>query len=417
MHHVGVPTETGERPALRTILWQGNVLWLSIVSLLNDAASEIIYPLLPFFLIGTLGAGPAFLGLVEGIAESVSSFLKLGSGWVSDRLGRRKPMVLWGYGVATVVRPLIALVTAPWQVLAIRFADRVGKGLRSAPRDALLAGSVASHQRATAFGFHRAADHAGAVIGPLLASGLLLLFAGQLRPVFALAAIPGIVAVLVVAWKVREVEPPLARAPSQSAGAALVGDSPRIVLRELGAPFVRYLAVLTVFTLGNATDAFLLLRANDLGVPLAAVPLLWGVHHVSKMIWNVPGGMLADRYGSRRAILAGWFLYAGTYSAFAFATSAWHVWTLFVVYGLFYGLTEAPEKALVAVLSPAHRRGAAFGAYHFAIGLAALPASVLFGALWSVFGARAAFLTGATLALVAAVLLPILVRAPEAESA
>jgi MFS family permease len=210
---------------------------------------------------------------------------------------------------------------------------------------------------------------------------------------------------IVFAWKVREAaaapidEPVPPRAPL---------DHP---VRELGAPLLRYLVVLVVFTLGNATDAFLLLRAQDLGVPLAAVPLLWGVHHVSKMIWNVPGGMIADRAGPRGAITAGWTLYALTYAGFAAATTAWHAWALFIGYGLFYGLTEAPEKALVATLAPAHRRGTAFGAFHVAIGVAALPASVLFGVLWSTFGPRAAFLTGATLALAAAAALPLAVRA------
>jgi MFS family permease len=398
-------TPDGSRAPLRAALLQGNVLWLSVVSLLNDTASEMIYPLLPAFLVVTLGASPAFLGLVEGIAESVSSFLKLGSGWLSDRVGRRKPLVFAGYALASVARPLVAVAAAPWHVLAVRFADRVGKGMRSAPRDALLAGSVPPQQRGTAFGFHRAADHAGAALGPILAAALLVVLAGRVRLVFALAAVPGIVAMIVFAWKVREAaaapidEPVPPRAPL---------DHP---VRELGAPLLRYLVVLVVFTLGNATDAFLLLRAQDLGVPLAAVPLLWGVHHVSKMIWNVPGGMIADRAGPRGAITAGWTIYALTYAGFAAATTAWHAWALFIGYGLFYGLTEAPEKALVATLAPAHRRGTAFGAFHFAIGVAALPASVLFGVLWSTFGPRAAFLTGATLALAAAAALPLAVRA------
>jgi MFS family permease len=383
-------------------LLAGNVLWLSIVSLLNDAASEMIYPLLPFFLVTTLGAGPAFLGLVEGVAESASSLLKLLSGWLSDRFQRRKPLVVAGYGIAGAVRPLIALVGAPWQVLAIRFGDRIGKGLRTAPRDALLAQSVPPERRGTAFGFHRAADHAGAVIGPLMAAGLLLLLPGRLRLIFALAAIPGAVALLVVLLKVRELDVP--RGPVERKV-----DTPR--LAGLGTPLLRYLAVLVVFTLGNATDAFLLLRANDLGIPLAAVPLLWGVHHVSKMAWSVPGGMLADRFGARRAILAGWAIYALTYAGFAIASSATHIWALFIVYGLFYGLTEAPEKALVAQLTPPDRRGSGYGAYHSAIGLAALPASVLFGALWSMFGPAVAFLTGAAFAFAAAILLVALVPA------
>jgi MFS family permease len=394
---------------------RGNVLWLSLVSLLNDAASEMIYPLLPFFLVGTLGAGPAFLGVVEGIAESTSSFVKLASGWFSDRFRRRKPLVAVGYGVAAAVRPVIALATAPWHVLGIRFADRLGKGVRTAPRDALLAESVDPAVRGRAFGVHRAADHAGAFIGPLLASGLLLMLANDLRLVFALAAIPGVLALLVVLLKVRDVPPLAATASAKTTTvarrAARITTNPRSSDPDRATPpgFRRYLIVLALFTLGNATDAFLLLRAGDLGVPLAAIPLLWGAHHLAKSAFSVPGGALADRFGPRATIAAGWLVYAATYVAFAFATAAWQVWALFLVYGLFYGLTEAPEKALVAGLATEGRRGAAFGAFHFTIGITALPASLLFGLLWNAYGAPVAFLTGAALALAAALLLPLVV--------
>jgi MFS family permease len=397
-----------KRSSLRLFLG-GNVVWLSVVSFLNDAASEMIYPLLPLFLVGTLGAGPAMLGVIEGIAESASSLFKLLSGWFSDRFRRRRPLVLAGYGVAAVARPLIAIATTPWHVLAVRFTDRLGKGVRTAPRDALLAAAVPADMRGRAFGFHRAADHAGAVIGPLVASLLLLAFAGSLRPVFALALVPGVLAVLVVVLRVREERPPDRVSPVDAS--RMEGDTaPGIAPPGLGPSFTRFLLVLVVFTLGNATDAFLLLRANDVGVATAAVPLLWGVHHVSKMVWSVPGGALADRIGARPAILAGWLVYAQTYAGFAFASEAWHAWALFVVYGLFYGLTESPEKALVASLAPAHLRGSAFGAYHAAIGIAALPASILFGVIWQRAGATAAFLYGAGLALVASLLLVALVR-------
>jgi MFS family permease len=386
---------------------RGNVLWLSVVSFLNDAASEMIYPLLPLFLTGTLGAGAAFLGVIEGVAESASSLLKLASGWVADRMGRRKALVAWGYGIAAVGRPLIAVASAAWQVLAIRFADRVGKGVRTAPRDAMLAESVPPERHGAAFGFHRAADHAGAVAGPLLASGLLLVWPGDLRRVFALALVPGLVTLLVVLWKVRE--------PRRAVPVAEDGESaPLPRFRELGPVLPRYLGVLALFTLGNASDAFLLLRARELGVAVAAIPLLWSVLHVSKVAFSLAGGRLSDRIGAKPAIVAGWAVYAAVYAAFAVATDEWHAWALFAVYGLFFGLTEAPEKALVAALAPASLRGSAFGAYHFAIGVAALPASVLFGVLWEGFGAETAFLTGAALALAAAVLLPLVVpRAAE----
>jgi MFS family permease len=374
------------------VISKGNVLWLGVVSLFTDLSSEMIYPLLPFFLTQTLGAGPAFLGIVEGVAETTASLFKLASGWFSDRVGKRKVLVLIGYGIASVVRPLIALAIAPWQILAIRFSDRVGKGVRTAPRDALLAESVEPEVRGAAYGFHRGADHAGAVLGPLVAAGILWWAPGRYRLVFALAAIPAVISVLVLWARVQEVTRAARPAASKPQFQGFHG---------LPREFRLFLVVVTLFTLGNATDAFLLLRAQQLGVPIALIPLLWAALHVSKMAWSVPGGMLADRAGSRVAILSGWLLYALVYAAFAVANTAWQVWALFLVYGLFYGLTEAPEKALVASLAPADRRGAAFGAYHFAIGVAALPASVIFGELWQHYGAVTALLTGAGLALAA----------------
>lgn len=374
---------------------RGNVLWLGVVSLFTDLSSEMIYPLLPFFLTQTLGAGPAFLGIVEGIAETTASMLKLASGWFSDRVGRRKPLVLAGYGIASVVRPLIAMAAAPWHVLTVRFVDRIGKGIRSAPRDALLADSVDPAHRGAAFGFHRGADHAGAVLGPLAASAVLLASPGNYRLAFALAAVPALISVVILWTKVQERTVAIAakQLPRFEGFTGLTTD-----LRK-------FLLIIVLFTLGNATDAFLLLRAQQLGVSIALIPLLWAALHVSKMMWSVPGGMLADRLGARPAIISGWLLYAAVYGAFAWASAEWHVWALFLVYGLFFGLTEAPEKAMVAAMAMPERKGAAFGAYHFAVGTAALPASVMFGILWQTFGAPVALLTGAGLALLAAALL------------
>lgn len=388
------------RPTYRELL-RGNVLVLALVSLLNDTASEMIFPLLPLFLVGTLGAGPATLGLIEGIAESTSSLVKLAGGWISDRLGRRRPLVAAGYTVAALGRPLIGLATAPWQVLLVRFTDRVGKGVRTAPRDALLAESVPADRRGAAFGVHRSADHLGAILGPLIASGLLLVLPGRLRTIFLLAALPGAATALLAATAVREIAP--------SARTAADGERPG--LRDLGPGFTRYLGVVILFTLGNASDAFLLLRASDLGVTTALLPILWVALHVSKSSSSILGGELADRKGPLQPILMGWFVYALVYAGFAAASAAWHVWALFLVYGVHYGLTEAPEKALVARLAPSELRGRAFGAYHFAVGVAALPASLLFGVVWQKVGAGVAFLMGAALALLAALLLPLTVRA------
>ncbi|HEX5869838.1 MAG TPA: MFS transporter, partial [Longimicrobium sp.] len=378
---------------------RGNVLWLSAASFLNDAASEMIYPLLPLFLAGTLGAGAAFVGLVEGAAESASSLLKLASGWMADRTGRRKRLTVIGYGIAAVGRPLVSVALVGWHVLAVRLLDRVGKGLRTAPRDALLAESVPEDRRGAAFGLHRAADHAGAVAGPLIASALLLALDGDLRTVFALAIVPGLLTVIVVAWKVRETVP--------AARAADAPAPPLPRLRELGPVLPRYLGVLVLFTLGNASDAFLLLRASQVGVPTPMIPLLWGALHVSKSAWSVWGGRWSDRVGAKRAIVTGWMVYAAVYAGFALVDAQWQVWALFIVYGLFFGLTEGPEKALVAGLAPAGLRGSAFGAYHAAIGLAALPASVVFGVVWQTYSSQAAFGMGAAIALTAALLLPL----------
>jgi MFS family permease len=387
-------------------LLRGNVLWMSIVSFLNDAASEMIYPLLPIFLTAVLGAGAGFLGVIEGVAEASSSLLKLASGVFADRSGRRKGLVAWGYGVAALARPLIAVATAPWQVLAIRFSERVGKGLRSAPRDAMLTESVPEEVRGAAFGIHRAADHAGAVAGPLLASALLLLLPGRMREVFAFALVPGLITVAVVVLKVRDPRGTAAPAPAaREKRAALPPFS------ALGPVFPRYLGVLVLFALGNSSDAFLLLRARDLGVAVALIPLLWAALHLSKVTWSVIGGRMSDTVGPRRTIVAGWLVYAAVYGGFAAASAEWHVWALFLVYGLFFGLTEASEKSLVAAFAPAELRGSAFGWYHAVIGVSALLSSILFGILWESFGAATAFLAGAGLALAAAVLLPIVVPA------
>jgi MFS family permease len=417
-----------------------NVRALGVVSFFTDMSSEMIYPLIPIFLSTVLGAGASFVGAVEGAAETTASLLKLASGWWSDRVRRRKPLVVAGYGIATVARPLVALAGTAWHVLAIRVADRVGKGLRTAPRDALIADSVAPAERGRAFGFHRAADHAGAVVGPLVAYALLQWGGVSLRTVFALAAIPGAIAVVVLLAGVRERSrgeaPPASRdarleaaAPDRIASDGIestpVGEAPASRDSRAGGPapdrsdapghaatrpplplggrFWAYLAVVLVFTLGNSTDAFLLLRAADLGVPAALAPILWAMLHVVKSAASTPGGALSDRIGRRPLIVAGWLLYAAVYLAFGRASEAWHVWALFALYGVYFGLTEGVEKALVADIVPADRRGAAFGWYNLAIGVGALPASVLFGAIWDRAGAGTAFGFGAAMAVVAAV--------------
>lgn len=376
-----------------------NVLILGLVSFFTDVSSEMIYPLLPLFLTGVLGAGPAFLGLIEGVAESTSSLLKLFSGIVSDRVRRRKNLVLLGYSISALMRPLIGFAGSALTVLLIRTGDRVGKGIRTSPRDALIADSVDASVRGKAYGFHRSMDHAGALVGPLVATLLLSYFVTDLRTVFWLAAVPGLIAVLLIVWKVSETE-----------RTTLVKAPVRLSLLPAG-PLRRYLLILFLFTLGNSSDAFLLLKAGTLGVPIYRIPLLWTFFHLFKMLSTMPFGALSDRIGRRGVIVAGWCVYSLSYLGFGFAASEWQIWLLFAFYGLFFGLTEGVEKAYLADMADPALRGAAFGWYNFAIGAGAFPASLLFGMIWQRFGGVAPFVFGAGLAAVSAVLLLLLVPA------
>lgn len=371
------------------------VVALGFVSFLSDVASDMIYPLLPDFLTRTLHAGPAALGLIEGVAEATASLMKAVSGWWSDRARRRKPLVVAGYSVAAFARPLVGLASSWAQVLAIRFADRVGKGIRTSPRDALLADIVPAGERGRAYGLQRAMDNAGAVAGPLLAAFLLRYVFSDERGVFFLAAIPGIAALLVLIARVREAPRPVAPAP----------HGPRPAAASLPRRLRVAIAIFALFALASSTDAFLLLKAGDAGIPLWQLPLLWAFFNGVKAATGVPGGILADRMGHVRTILAGWCVYAAAYVAFAFAATAVQVWAVFAFYALFYALTEGAERALVADLARGDARGRAFGAFHASVGLAALPASLLFGVCWKAFGPRTAFLIGAAIALVAAVAL------------
>ncbi|HMJ17226.1 MAG TPA: MFS transporter [Gemmatimonadaceae bacterium] len=382
------------------------------MSFFTDVSTEMIYPLLPVFLASVLGANASFIGAIEGVAETTASLLKLLSGWWSDKVGSRKILVVIGYGIATIVRPFTAATHSAGQVLAIRLTDRIGKGIRTSPRDALLADSAPAQARGRAFGFHAAADNAGAVLGPLLAFMILKLqgvgsFDGTtrllahdeqaLRNVFWLAAVPGIIAMIVLIIVVRDVP----HRAAEDKTAASIGD----IGGGLTKRFWAYLVVVLLFTLGNSTDAFLLLRANQLGVPVAMAPILWALLNLVKSATGTYGGQLSDTIGRKPLIVGGWLLYAAVYFAFGWAAAAWQAWALFAVYGIFYGMTEGTEKALVADIVPRARRGSAFGWYNLAIGLGALPASLIFGAIWDRAGAPSAFVFGATLALIAALLM------------
>lgn len=389
-----------------------NVFAISLVSLLNDASSEIIYPLLPVFLSLTLGASPAVVGIIEGAAESVSSLLKLFAGYFSDRRGKRKGFVVFGYAIASLARPLLAFAANWYQVLAIRLTDRVGKGIRGAPRDAMIADAVGPGERGLAFGLHRAMDHAGAVIGPLLAYVLVWFFASnanaitasEFTRIFLIASVPALAAVLVVAFFVRESTVKTVSENDFETGPV------RLSLFGFDRNFKRFLIIIALFTLSNSSDAFLLLRAQTAGVSVSLIPLLWAMLHVIKVISSLFGGDLSDRLGRRRLIASGWILYAAVYAGFAFVTQAVSVWVLFLVYGIYFGLAEGAEKALVADLVKPEQRGTAYGLYNLAFGITVLPASLLMGFLWKFSGPAVAFCVSAALGVSAAILLLTLVQ-------
>lgn len=371
-------------------------VWLlGWVSFFTDTASEMVYPLLPLFLTRVIGAGAMSLGVIEGLAEAANSVLKVVSGRLTDKWGAPKPLVLAGYGLSSAVRPLIGLATSWVHVLTLRFTDRLGKGIRGAPRDAMLASFAAPHQRGRVFGFHRAMDHAGAVLGPLLASVFLFVYPGEYRTLFTLTLIPGAIVMLVL-WRVpdtRRASPPADTASSVPG------------IRELPSAYYRALAVIMLFTLGNASDAFLLLRLSDLGIAAFWIPLLWSALHVVKVIASLGGGELSDRFGRRRLIALGWIAYALVYAGFGWFERPLIVVAIFLSYGVYFGLTEGVEKAWIADMAPATAHGTAFGIYNAGLGLGSLAASLLFGFLWTRVSPEAAFLTGASLALLATILL------------
>ncbi|MGD0524637.1 MAG: MFS transporter [Polyangiaceae bacterium] len=371
-------SETRPRPRLPAA-----VILLGFTSLFTDVGTEMIFPLLPVFLTEVLKAGPAYIGLVEGAADTVSSLLKLASGVVADRVPRRKPLVLFGYGLASAVRPFVALATQPWHVLAVRVTDRVGKGIRGSPRDALIA-DAAGDKAGRAFGYQSAMDNLGAVVGPLVATALVAV-GFSLRGVFWVAVIPGAIATLLV-LAVREPARPRAEAPRAGAPGVLTPT------------LTSYLVILGLFSLGNSSDGFLLLRARSVGLSTAEIPILWAALNASKVVWAWLGGDLADRIPRAPLIAIGWAVYALVYAGLGEATATWHVWALFILYGIFFGLTEPVEKALLKDLVREDQRGRAYGAYNFVVGITALPAGLLTGLLWRTWGPARALEVAAGLA-------------------
>jgi MFS family permease len=388
----------GERPKLPRAVY-----FFGATSLANDFASEMIYPLLPAFVTRVLGGGALALGVLDGVAETVAAGFKLISGYLAERPRLRGPLVVGGYAVAAVVRPLIAAAGAAWHVIGLRAADRVGKGVRTAPRDTIIAEVAAPEIRGRAFGLHRAADHVGAILGPLAAAALLA--AGlTTRGVFWIAAVPGAVAVL-LAWMavkatgvgvsglgVGESVPPNPRPPTPN---PVVSRFAPLVLVLVLAAFMR------------APETLLILRAQDLGVPVSLVPILWAALHVVRSSVSYPGGALADRWGPRRTLAVGWLLYAALAVVFALATSTMAAWVIFLAFGVFVGLTESPERKLVAELAPGGRRGRGFGWYHGSLSAVALPGAALFGWLYQNRGAALALEVSAAVTVLAVLVLPL----------
>lgn len=370
-----------------------NVLVAGLVSLLTDISSEMIYPVLPLFLTQVLGAPVAAIGLIEGIAESTASLLKTGSGWLSDRLQRRKPLMLLGYGFSNLIKPLLALTTSWPQVLGLRFLDRAGKGVRSGPRDALIADSSDENTRGRAFGLHRAMDTAGAAAGPLLAFAVLAAFPNRYRLVFWVSAVPGILSVLILAVFLRE-----RIAKTHEA-------RPQVRFRHLGRRYGLFLVVAAVFSIGNSSDAFLILRARSLGLSNALIPLAYFAFNIAYSLMSTPCGVLSDRMSRKWVIALGYAVFAFTYLGLALARGSAAVWVLFVVYGLYYALTEGVCRAFVADITPAHLRGSAMGTFAATTGLALLPASLMGGFLWQSVGPEATFFYGAGTAALAAVMI------------
>lgn len=424
-----------------------NVVVLGFVSLFTDAATEMIYPLLPLF-IATLGSGAILLGIIEGVAETTASLLKLASGIVSDKIGKRKKIVVIGYAISSLMRPLIGIVSDAWQITIIRTMDRVGKGIRTSPRDALIASSVNRNIRGRAYGFHRAMDHAGAVIGPILCIGtlaLLILSFGMndlssiLRTTFLLAIIPGALALLTLMLFVKE-----------NTDGIRSGTEFSFSLRSFNGNFKRFLFIIALFTLGNSSDAFMLFRIQEamhesdtlrtiiLSVPLLSamvnsfpdlhiqkqfanilfLPIIWSFFHIIKVLFSTPLGALSDRVGRKLVINIGWGLYGLVYLGFAFLDRLPEEWQiaatfiLFSLYAVYYAFTEGAQKAFVADVVPPHLRGSAFGMFNFAIGIAALPASIVFGLVYYAFGGTAAFSMGAAISFLSMLLLSFLVKEP-----
>ena len=373
-----------------------NVFAAGLVSLFMDISSEMIYPLLPIFLTTVLGASKATVGIIEGIAESTASILKVFSGWLSDRLGKRKLLMGIGYGVSVLSRPIMATAGTWGEVLSARVVDRLGKGVRTAPRDAIIADSVENNNLGKAFGFHRAMDTLGAVIGPAIAFLVLALFLNNFRLVFWLSVIPGIISVLLIIFFITE------KAHKREAASI-----PKLTIKDFNGNFRFYILVIFIFSIGNSSDAFLILRAENVGISKEFIPIIYLIFNLVYSLSSTPLGMLADKVGMKRMILFSFIFYAGIYAGLAFVTNQAQILGLFILYGLFKGMSEGTQRAYLASLAPPERKATAFGIYHTSVGIALLPASIIAGALWDKIGPEATFLYGTVTASLAFILFSI----------
>ena len=371
-----------------------NVTIAGLVSFFMDISSEMIYPLVPLFLANVLGVNKSVIGLIEGIAESTASLLKVFSGWFSDRIGNRKWLMAVGYGISTLSRPFVAFATSWLQVLGSRFIDRFGKGVRTAPRDAIIAESADKAYLGRAFGFHRSMDTMGAVVGPAIAFFLLGLFSNDYRKVFWISMLPGVIAVLLIIFFITD----------KKKAVAIHSDRPKLTLKHFDWRFKFFVIIASLFAIGNSSDVFLILRAQQLGVSTVMIPVVYLLFNLIYSLSSIPAGMAADKFGKKRVILLGFVLFAVLYYGFAVAGSTSAIWVLFGLYGLFMGLTEGIQKAFLATIIPQDFKATAFGVYNTLVGIAMFPASLIGGWLWDHVSPSATFYFGTITAAASAIL-------------
>ncbi|MEG6566337.1 MFS transporter [Thermoanaerobacterium saccharolyticum] len=384
-----------------------NVFMFGFISLLNDLSSEITVRTLPLFLANVLGVKTSIIGLIEGVADSTATILKIFSGWFSDKVGKRKPLVVWGYALSSLSKPLFYFANSWPFVLILRFFDRVGKGIRTSPKDALIADSTEKENQGKAFGYSRAMDPLGAVIGLLIAAaviafgskGIIDMTRSIYQKLVLIAAVPAIISVLLIIFFIKDYSP-----------SGNKKGLPNLSLKGFDSQFKAFLVIIVVFTLGNSSDAFLILRAQQLGLSLFQIFIMLAMFNFVTSIVSIPAGILSDKFGRHRVIIAGWLVYGLIYLGFAFANVGWQVWILYTLYGIYYGATDGVAKALVADIVPSEKRGTAYGLYNAAIGVSALPASFIAGILWQNINPAAPFLFGSILSLCAMISMAILVR-------